>query len=108
MYKPAILAFVFAVSACAHQGGDSSHGNKRAERFDDREQTSDQARGDTRECQDLGPSMGRDASGRSMGITDCDVIAVDRAASRLDRDTLANPLQDNLGQGLNRGPALGL
>lgn len=84
MHKLAIVSCILAVSACAHQpADDTDNRSKRAERMDD---TQEQQSHVEQDCRNIGPSLGSSTGGTSLGITDCDVMAVDRAAGGIRND----------------------
>ncbi len=81
MSRTALISVIVASSllgACAHQSGASQARDNDSKALEsDRFQS--QQREESERCEAITPSAGSTASGRDLAVTDCDVMALDRA-----------------------------
>ncbi len=97
MYRLLSLCpLVLLLAACAHQPGSQVADSKRSERdLNDERYQSRQQQDEEARCQAISPSAGTTSSGQPMAVTDCDVMAADRAAKqqtqRLNEATPTDP-----------------
>ncbi len=85
MSRTVLFSAIIASSllgACAHQSGTSQARSDDSKAFESDRLQSQQQRDETQGCQAMSPSAGRTSSGRDLAVTDCDVMALDRAVQQ--------------------------
>ncbi len=92
-----VIVASILLGACAHQSGTSQARSSDNKAFESDRLQSQQERDETQGCEAMSPSAGRTGSGRDLAVTDCDVMALDRAAQQGRNGQLGgDPLTGNL------------